>query len=66
MEVTIPSYLVKLASKMMGFIAKEEPELAFLKDIDLEELVKEATERGETEIMEVKAEGTLIKIFLEP
>jgi len=64
-EVTIPSYLVKWATKMMSFIEKEEPELAFLKDLDLDELVKEAIERGENEIMEVKAEGTLIKIFLE-
>lgn len=64
-EVTIPSYLAKWGSKMMRFIGKEEEELAFLKDLDLEELIKEAAERGETEIMEVKAEGTLIKMFLE-
>ncbi len=75
-DVTMPTYLAKWADRMMKFTPKNVREEMWGEDIDLselnfQELIKEAIESGEKEIMEVKARDRekgkkiLVKIFLE-
>jgi hypothetical protein len=69
-EVTIPDYLAKWVPRMMKFIPRKTKEEIWegdidFKDFDLSELIKEAIEKGESEIMEVKAKDTYVKILVE-
>ena len=69
-EVTIPSYLAKWVPRMMRFVPKKVREEHFGADVDwedfnLDELIKEAIEKGESDIMEVKAKDSYVKIYLE-
>ena len=69
-EVTIPAYLAKWVPRMMKFMPKKTKEEVWGEDVDfkdfnLDELIKEATEKGESEIMEVKAKDAYVKIYVE-
>ncbi len=69
-EVTIPTYLAKWVPKMMQFMPRKTKEEVWgegldLGDFNLDELIKEAVEKGESEIMEVKAKDAYVKIFVE-
>jgi len=69
-EVTIPAYFAKRIPRMMKFMPKKAKEEVWGEDIDfkdfnLDELIKEAMEKGESEIMEVKAKNMYVKIYVE-
>lgn len=75
-DVTMPIYLAKWADRMMKLMPKKAKEEMWSEDVDLsdlnfEELIKEAVDSGESDIMEVKARDRetgkrmLVKIFLE-
>ena len=68
-EVTIPAHLSKWASRMMRFMPKNVKEdwgkEIDLKDFDLDELIKEAMEKGESEILDVRAKNARVKIVVE-
>ncbi len=69
-EVTIPTYLIKWAPKMMKIMPKKAKQDLWGEDFDLnelnlDELITEAIEKGESEIMEVKARDAYIKIYIE-
>ena len=69
-EVLIPSYLAKWVPRMMKFVPKKVREEQFGADINwedfnLNELIEEAIEKGESDIMEVKAKDAYVKIFLQ-
>lgn len=69
-EVIFPTYLAKWAPRMMRFMprkAKEEIWGADInwEDFDLDEMIREAIELGESELMEVKAKNAYVKMLLE-
>jgi len=69
-EVTIPSYLAKWVPRLMRFMPRKAREEVFGEDVhwdefDLDELIKEAIAKGESDIMEVKAKDSYVKIFIE-
>ena len=69
-EVIIPSYLVKWAPRMMRLMPKAAREEVWGTDLNwddfnLEELMREAIEHGETELIEVKSKEGHVKIHLE-
>ncbi len=69
-EVTIPTYLAKWVPKMMKFMPKKAKHEVWGEDIDfrefnLDELIKEATEKGESEILEVKSKEAYVKMYIE-
>lgn len=75
-DVTMPTYLAKWADRMMKLMPKKAREEMWGEGVDLgelnfAELIKEAVESGENEIMEVKVRDKesnkkmLVKIFLE-
>jgi hypothetical protein len=75
-DVSMPIYLAKWADRMMKLMPKKAKEEMWSEDVDLselnfEELIKEAVDSGENEIMEVKARDRetgkrmLVRIFLE-
>ena len=69
-EVTIPSYLAKWAPRMMRMMPKEAREEVWGTDVNwddfnLDELMREAIEQGETELLEVKSRDSYVRIFIE-
>lgn len=70
-EVTIPSYMAKWVPRMMKLIPKKTKddiwgqEVDFTKDFNLEEMMNEAINSGENEVMEVKSKDAYVKISVE-
>lgn len=75
-EVTAPTYLAKWADRFMKFVPRKTRDDLWGEDVDLSELnlealIKEAIESGETDILEVKAKGkrdgkdVYVKVFLD-
>ena len=69
-EVTIPSYLAKWAPRMMRMMPKEAREEVWGADVNwddfnLDELMKEAIDHGESELLEVKSKDSYVRIFIE-
>lgn len=71
-EVRIPTSLAKWIPRMMKFIPRKTKEETWGNDVDfnamlsdLENLVKEAAEAGQPEIMDVKTKDAHIKILVE-
>ena len=69
-EVTIPSYLAKWAPRMMRMMPKEAREEVWGSDINwddfnLDELMKEAIDHGETELLEVKSRDSYVRLYIE-
>jgi len=69
-EVTIPSYLAKWAPRMMRMMPREAREEVWGADVNwddfnLDELMKEAIDHGETELLEVKSRDSYVRIFIE-
>ncbi len=69
-EVTIPSYLAKWAPRMMRMMPKAAREEVWgtdvnFDDFNLDELMKEAIDQGETELLEVKSRDSYVRIFIE-
>ena len=69
-EVIIPSYLAKWAPRMMKFMPKKVKDELWgseinWEDFDLDEMMKEAIEQGESELMEVKAKDAHVKMIIE-
>jgi hypothetical protein len=69
-EVTIPSYLAKWAPRMMRMMPKEAREEVWGKDVNwddfnLDELMKEAIDQGESELLEVKSRDSYVRIYIE-
>jgi hypothetical protein len=70
-EVTIPSYMAKWVPRMMKLIPKQTKEdiwgqdADFMKDFNLEEMMTDAANSGENEVMEVKSKDGYVKIFVE-
>jgi hypothetical protein len=69
-EVTIPSYLAKWAPRMMRMMPREAREEVWGTDVDwddfnLDELMREAIDQGETELLEVKSRDSYVRIFIE-
>jgi hypothetical protein len=69
-EVTIPSYLAKWAPRMMRMMPREAREEVWGEDVNwddfnLDELMREAIEQGETELLEVKSRDSYVRIFIE-
>ncbi len=76
LDVTIPVYLAKWIPRMMKFVPRKTREDMWGEDVDLselnlEELIQQAINSGESEIMQIKArdpqkaKSMLVKIFLE-
>ena len=69
-EVTIPSYLAKWAPRMMRMMPREAREEVWGADVNwddfnLDELMKEAIDHGETELLEVKSRDSYVRIYIE-
>ena len=69
-EVTIPSYLAKWAPRMMRMMPREAREEVWGADVNwddfnLDELMKEAIDHGESELLEVKSKDSYVRIFIE-
>lgn len=69
-EVIIPSYLVKWAPRMMKFMPRKAKEEVWGTDIDwedfnLDEMMREAIEQGESELLEVKTKDAYVKMVIE-
>jgi hypothetical protein len=69
-EVTIPSYLAKWAPRMMRMMPREAREEVWGTDVNwddfnLDELMREAIDQGESELLEVKSKDSYVKIFIE-
>jgi hypothetical protein len=69
-EVTIPSYLAKWAPRMMRMMPREAREEVWGTDVNwddfnLDELMREAIEQGETELLEVKSRNSYVRIYIE-
>jgi hypothetical protein len=69
-EVTIPSYLAKWAPRMMRMMPKEAREEVWGTDVNwddfnLDELMIEAIEQGESELLEVKSKDSYVRIYIE-
>ena len=69
-EVTIPSYLAKWAPRMMKMMPKEAREEVWGADVNwddfnLDELMMEAIEQGESELLEVKSKDNYVRIYIE-
>jgi hypothetical protein len=69
-EVTIPAYLAKWVPRMMRLMPKKAKDEVWggdvnLSEFNLDELITEAIEKGESEIMEVKAKNAHVKIYIE-
>jgi len=65
-EVTIPAYLAKWIPRLNKFgLKKVLGEEVNLEDFNLDELIKEAIEKNESEILEVKTQEGYVKILLE-
>jgi len=69
-EVIIPSYLVKWAPRMMKFMPRKAKEEVWGTDINwedfnLDEMMREAIEQGESELVEVKTKDAYVKMVIE-
>ena len=69
-EVTIPSYLAKWAPRMMKMMPRQAREEVWgtdvnFDDFNLDELMKEAIDQGETELLEAKSKDNYVRIFIE-
>ena len=69
-EVTIPSYLAKWAPRMVRMMPKEVREEVWGSDVNwddfnLDELMMEAIDQGETELLEVKSRESYVRIYIE-
>ena len=69
-EVIIPSYMAKWAPRMMRLMPKEARRDLWgddfnLGDLDLDEMLKEAIDAGESLLLEVKSREAYVKIVLE-
>jgi hypothetical protein len=69
-EVTIPSYLAKWAPRMMRMMPRVAREEVWGTDVNwddfnLDELMREAIEQGETELLEVKSRNSYVRIYIE-
>lgn len=69
-EVIIPSYLAKWAPRMMKFMPRKAKEEIWGTDINwedfnLDEMMKEAIEQGESELMVVKTKDAHVKMLIE-
>ncbi len=69
-EVTIPSYMAKWVPRMMKLMPKQTKEDIWgsdvdFKDFNLDEMIKEAVESGENQVMEVKSKDSYVKISVE-
>jgi hypothetical protein len=69
-EVIIPSYLVKWAPRMMKFMPRSAKEEVWGTDINwedfnLDEMMNEAIEQGESELVEVKTKDAYVKMVIE-
>ena len=69
-EVTIPSYLAKWAPRMMKMMPKAAREEVWGTDVNwddfnLDELMMEAIEQGESELLEVKSKDSYVRIYIE-
>ena len=71
-EVKIPTTMAKWVPKLIKFVPKKTREEQWGKDIDfdvvfadLENVVKEAVEKGEAELMSVKTRDSFVKITVQ-
>ena len=69
-EVIIPTYLAKWAPRMMRFMPKKAKEEVWGEDINwedfnLDEMMREAIEQGESELVEVKTKDAYVKMLIE-
>ena len=70
-EVTFPAYMAKWVPRMMKMIPKKTKEevwgqdIDFMKDLNFEEMINEAVNSGENELLEVRSKETYVKIALE-
>ena len=69
-EVIIPTYLAKWAPRMMRFMPRKAKEEVWGEDInwedfDLDGMIREAIDQGESELMVVKAKEAYVKMLLE-
>lgn len=71
-EVKIPVAMAKWVPRMMKFVPKKTKEETWGEDIDFErmvedidKMVQEAAEKGESELMTVKAKDALVKITVD-
>ena len=69
-EVTIPSYMAKWVPRMMNLMPKKTKDDIWgqnvdFKDFNLEEMINEAVNSGENQVMEVKSKDSYVKISVE-
>ncbi len=71
-EVKIPVTMVKWVPRLMRFVPKKAKEETWGQDVDFEgmfadidKLVAEASEKGQPDIMTVKAKDAFVKITIE-
>ena len=71
-EVKVPATMAKWVPKLMKFVPKKTREEQWGRDIDfdalfadLENVIREATEKGEAELMSVKTHDSYVKILVQ-
>ena len=71
-EVKIPATMARWVPKLMKFVPKKTREEQWGRDIDfdavfadLENVIKEAVEKGEAELMSVKTHDSYVKILVQ-
>ena len=71
-EVKIPATMARWVPKLMKFVPKKTREEQWGRDIDfdavfsdLENVIKEAVDKGEAELMSVKTHDSYVKILVQ-